>query len=190
MHTILDDARSARGPRQEALTRAGVALLYAHWEGYTKNALSLYVKFVSRRRLKLNELTPGFAGMAADSEVRRRQKLSNQRHRTALVQLLMDDSDSRLSIPSKEVNTQGNLNSDLCRELLETFGLDFEPFVTKTALIDYNLLRARNDIAHGRWASVRIDDYESLNSQVLTLIETVRNLVLTAVDNGGYRRAG
>lgn len=186
--SLLNDARSSRGPQRDALTRAGVAMLYAHWEGYTKNSLTGYLRFVSRRRLTLKELAPGFAGMAVESELRRRTSLSEARHRTEQARLYLEGQDQRLSIPNKEVNTHGNLNSELCNELLDTLGLDRRPFATKSALIDYKLLRARNEVAHGRWSSITINALEELHHEVLKMMDTVRNLVMNAAENSEYRR--
>lgn len=42
----------AKNNEQEALIRAGVTILYAHWEGFVKNAAECYLNFVSLRRLK------------------------------------------------------------------------------------------------------------------------------------------
>jgi len=37
---------------QDALIRAGITMLYAHWEGFIKNATEQYLNYVSLRRLK------------------------------------------------------------------------------------------------------------------------------------------
>lgn len=188
MQALLTQIRATKGSSQDALLRAGLALLYAHWEGYSKYALTQYVKFVSRRKLKLKELGAGFAAMAVDAAVRKKGNLSESGRRVAVVTMLLDDLDERLAVPNREVNTQSNLNSELCEELLAALGLDFSPFSTKAHLIDYKLLRARNEIAHGRWSPVDLAAYEELHAEVLVMVQTVRNLVMTAADNAQYRR--
>ena len=47
---------SPGSPLARALARSGIALLYAHWEGYTKDACQHYVDFVTMGRLKYGEL--------------------------------------------------------------------------------------------------------------------------------------
>jgi len=67
-----------------------------------------------------------------------------------MVSLVRDGPDERLHIPSRDgIDTQSNLNSDLCLELMASLGLDGQPFETKKALIDRNLLAARK--FHHAW---------------------------------------
>ena len=42
--------------RQDLMTRAGVALLYAHWEGFVKATAESYLQFVAMQRCKNSEL--------------------------------------------------------------------------------------------------------------------------------------
>jgi len=186
MHTILVQIRNSSGPARGAFTRAGLALLYAHWEGYTKGALTAYLKYVSRLKLRMRELQPGFVAMALAAEARSSQSPVVQRN--AMIRRLVEAPEDRLRIPNKEVNTKSNLNSNVCSELFDSLGLDYAPFSTKAAMIDYKLLKARNEIAHGRWVSVEVVDYEELHREVLTLLSTMRNLVVTAVDDRSYAR--
>lgn len=188
LHAVLSQARSAHGPTGDALCRAGVTLLYAHWEGFAKAALTAYLRFVARRRLKMKELNPGFVALGLSAEVAKSSGLSATLQRNEMVRRLLGPGDERLHIPSREVNTQSNLNSDLCKELMDTLGLDYGPFELKSALIDYKLLKARNEIAHGRWVAVPLPEYENLHHEVVTLMATLANMILCAVDNGEYRR--
>jgi hypothetical protein len=54
-------------------------------------------------------------------------------------------------------------------------------------MIDYSLLRVRNDIAHGRWMTTTPDAYEELHGEVMMMISAVRNVVITAAENGHYK---
>src|ERR1700741_2943080 len=51
---------SASGKRQTVLIRAGIPLLYAHWEGFVKNASDAYLEFVCSRELTFRELKACF----------------------------------------------------------------------------------------------------------------------------------
>lgn len=65
------DKQSATSPLARALARSGLAMLYAHWEGYTKEACQHYVDYVVARRPKIGELSDGFAITAMRDLARR-----------------------------------------------------------------------------------------------------------------------
>jgi hypothetical protein len=51
---------NAAGTKEKALLRAGVALLYAHWEGFIKTSSEYYLSFVSNQRLRYEQLKSCF----------------------------------------------------------------------------------------------------------------------------------
>src|SRR5699024_8142036 len=57
----LDEAakKSDDGPATRGLSRAMIAMCYAHWEGYSKNSLERYAKLVSKRKPKVSEAAAG-----------------------------------------------------------------------------------------------------------------------------------
>ncbi|MFJ4240024.1 MAE_28990/MAE_18760 family HEPN-like nuclease [Streptomyces iakyrus] len=189
LHSMLAQIRTARGPALSCLCRAGVALLYAHWEGYSKKALSDYLKYVARRKLKTSELIDCFVAMSLEAKIAKEQDMSKTRRSIFRVALLRDSVDIRPHIPCGDgVDTQSNLNSDLCFEIMQSLGLDPSAFETKRMLMDYSLLAARNKIAHGEYISIDRGDYESLHYDVISMIETMKNIIMDAVDNRKYRK--
>src|SRR5437867_1425336 len=54
------ERRSPNAPLARALGRSGVAIVYAHWEGFVKDACQFYVEYVAKRRLLCSELNDGF----------------------------------------------------------------------------------------------------------------------------------
>ncbi|SRR6266498_3730430 len=190
MQHLLAQVRSSSSVGKTALCRAGVAMLYAHWEGYTRHALSAYLRFVARRKLKLSELQDCFAAMALEAEIAKTERLSSIARDVRRVAIMRSSHDQRLWLPSKSgVDTQANLNSDVTVDLLIYVGLDPTPLDTKAHFIDYSLLRARNRIAHGEWESPSPEDYPDLHNEVLLLMSLIRNLVIDAAENTRYRKA-
>ncbi|WP_338495563.1 MAE_28990/MAE_18760 family HEPN-like nuclease [Streptomyces sp. SJL17-4] len=189
MHSILSQIRAARGPSRTGLCRAGVALLYAHWEGYAKKSLSNYLQYVARRKLKNSELQDCFVALAIEAAIAKEQNLTASRRSVRRITMLRDTRDDRPFIPSRDgIDTQSNLNSDVLFDLMTSLGLSPAPFETKTMLIDHSLLTSRNKIAHGEFLALDHVGYEELHYEVISIIETIRNLVVDAVSNQLYRK--
>lgn len=56
--------------KNKVLTRSGIAMLYAHWEGYIKYAATAYLEFVSmQRNLRYCDLTDNFIAIAMKSRL-------------------------------------------------------------------------------------------------------------------------
>jgi hypothetical protein len=69
--TLKSLVRSGRHSRSKlnCLIRSGVAILYAHWEGFIKEAGTAYLEFVSRQRLTYQELAPNFIAFAMKKQL-------------------------------------------------------------------------------------------------------------------------
>jgi hypothetical protein len=182
--------RAATGRMQEALARAGLALLYAHWEGYTRNSLSRYVDFVARRRLRLDELQPALAVLAAQRRVFRTTGLSDAERLVRLSQQLTTSGQDRAWLPTPDqcVDTRSNLSSEVLSDLLVSLGFDADPYRLQGPFIDYQLVQRRNRIAHGEFDVVDCQAYGVAHFEVLSLLSLTRTCVLNAAVTKQYRR--
>src|SRR5690348_9055536 len=62
--------RNLSNPRMlEVSIRSGIALLYAHWEGFIKNAGTYYLDFVATKALPYKELTSNFIALSMKAEL-------------------------------------------------------------------------------------------------------------------------
>ncbi|WP_425582508.1 MAE_28990/MAE_18760 family HEPN-like nuclease [Streptomyces synnematoformans] len=190
LHSFLSSVRRTRSDSvaQRAFCRAGIPLLYAHWEGYTKSSLSAYLKFVGRRKLTYAELDAGFITLAVEAAIDSMHGASSTQRSIQRVKTLLADN-TRASIPWRRgVDTRANLNSGHCFDLFELLGLNSEPLHLKSHLIDYELLRVRNEVAHGEYLNVDPIAYEELHSTVIDILNFIRNTISAAAENGSYRR--
>src|SRR5216683_7302007 len=71
---VLVDEKNVAKSRRLVLIRAGVALLYAHWEGFVREAGSMYLDFVSYQRLKYEQLSANFLALAVRGLLRSAQQ--------------------------------------------------------------------------------------------------------------------
>lgn len=186
---MLTQVRNLSGAAKIGVMRAGIALIYAHWEGFVKEATTMYLKYVARRRSRYVELKPCFVALAVEAEVKRLNNLSVTQKRNRIADRYCSfKEDERATIPAREIDTHSNLNSQVLIDILEMIGLEASVFSTKFHLIDHSLLKMRNEIAHGRWIPISPERYEELHFEVLSLIQTAHRIIVSAAENRQYLR--
>ena len=131
--------------------------MYAHWEGYTKNALSNYWKYVARRGLMYKELSYNFVALGIERELARAQGSGATTKLIGRVKRIMGCSDDRALMSERAIDTQSNLNSEILSDLFQKLGLDLSPLSTKFHFIDFSLLSNRNSIAHGEYLPLSVE---------------------------------
>ncbi len=184
------DIQSAKADNVRSVKiRAGVALLYAHWEGFVKAAAEMFIEFVSVRRLSYAELAPGLLSLAM------RQQLMEFGERKSIVghidfiSFLQKDMGLRAKIPTIGViKTGSNLNSERMRDIVLTLGLDYSAYELKANLIDKSLLDWRNTIAHGKELCPTMADFEVLYVEITKLLGLFKDQLENAVALKEYRR--
>ncbi|WP_186013825.1 MAE_28990/MAE_18760 family HEPN-like nuclease [Burkholderia gladioli] len=176
--------------RERVLIRAGVALLYAHWEGFVKAAASYYLEYVASHRIPYGRLTPNFVALSLRSkfhELGASQKISSA---NALADFFCTSLEMQSRVPYKNiVDTKSNLSSKVLQDILATLGLDSTQFETRIQFIDASLVSPRNHIAHGESLSLNLNEYLELHDSVITLIETFRNEVENSSTLRRFERA-
>lgn len=171
---------------REVLLRASVPLIYAHWEGFIKASAKEYLNFVSIRRLNYHQLQSNF--VALDIETKYREQL--QRLSTEDLIFIIEKSkseDCRIGKIADRFEGIGNLSSRILRMIALSIGIDDIKFETKRHIIDEQLIKVRNNIAHGRWQSIELDFFEQLQDAVLEMMEIFRTEIQNAAILGSYR---
>src|SRR5260221_8049378 len=63
------EASHANPTRESTLIRAGIALLYAHWEGFVKKCGTLFIDYVANQGKKGSELQPNFIAIKLKKQI-------------------------------------------------------------------------------------------------------------------------
>ncbi len=139
--------------KNSCLIRAGVALLYAHWEGFVKESGIAYLNFVSMQGLKYEELAPNFIALAMKTRLNEASQTKKSKIYNEVVDFFLSGLSEKSKLPhdSKAINTESNLSSEVLQNIIYSLGLDYRDFEVEKDLIDDKLLKNRNTIAHGNY---------------------------------------
>jgi hypothetical protein len=174
---------------QDTVIRAGVPLLYAHWEGFVKCSATYYLTFVASKRLKFSELAPPFIAICARQYLAKASGTRQFSLHMDVAKFFMGDQDRRVDLPVEGViNTQANLNSTVFRNIAASIGLEVARYEPRFHLMDVSLLGRRNAIAHGEYLDVDGDHFESIAKEVITLTEWFKADIQNAASLEKYRR--
>ena len=174
----------ARSFAKDTAIRAGIALLYAHWEGAIKNIATYYLEYVAMLGLPYGQLKPNFLAITLKNDLKSFDLSNKTTIHTAIVAEIIQSCSVKSKIPVEGiVKTNSNLNSEIFIEIMATIGLDCTNYESSYKLIDAVLLEKRNKIAHGeRLETIGMDEerYFEIHEKVFALIQLYANQVANA----------
>ncbi len=181
----LIETRSFSTSKHNAVLRSGVTLLYAHWEGYIKTAATSYLEFVARQRLTYDELAINFVAIAMKFKLAEASETNKATVFTEVANFMLTQTNQKISIPYEDVvSTASNLSSSILREIVCLLGLDYSFYETKEVIINEQLLKRRNGIAHGEFLLLDREEYQQLHDEILGMMENFR----TQIENNASLR--
>ncbi len=164
-------------------------MLYAHWEGFIRQASEAYLSFVAVRKLRHEELQPGLLALALRARLSEFHEVDSAVSHAEFVAFFLNHLGDRARIRvAGAVRTKSNLNARRLKNVVVTLGLDYGPYELKENLIDSQLLHWRNSIAHGRDQCPEENDFCVLYDAVTELMRTFKDQVSNAALLGQYRR--
>ena len=181
--------RRTDGLQEKTLIRAAVPLLYAHWEGFIKNATIAYVNFVNSQRLRYDQLASCFITFGVKRRVAELSASRQAASNIAAVEFFMTGLGERANLKlAKVVDTEFNLSSTVFENIAISVGLPTAPYQPRYKLIDESLLRRRNTIAHGGYLDLDAADCRQLIDEVIVMLRSYKNDIENTADAGTYLR--
>ncbi|SGY93115.1 MAE_28990/MAE_18760 family HEPN-like nuclease [Moritella viscosa] len=179
----------ARNHEKIVLIRAGIALLYSHWEGHVKLASEVYICYLNTLAHDYSDMKSNFIQLSLADKFSQGFSIKKFQSQKNICEYLTNGQSESFKIDEKRViDTESNLKSTVFFNLMEQLGLDTEPFILKENFIDTILLNNRNKIAHGE----RVNEsdlenaYTELEAELMDMIITFQNLIRNAVSNKEY----
>ena len=180
---------SARTSNQNAMLRASLCLLYAHWEGFIKEAATSYVCFVALQGLKFRDVTPNLVALGLRSEIQKAGQSNLATSHTDLAQRIMGRQDEPFRPDwNNAIDAGSNLSYLRLRQVLCVVGIEDAEYISKGPIIDERLVKNRNSIAHGQGVLIDQDEYDELHEIVIQMLDLFRNHIENAAARGTYRR--
>jgi hypothetical protein len=184
-------ARKASSLEQRALLRGGLAVLYAHWEGYVKTAGARYLELVSRQGLTIGQLRPEIAAIALRGHLYKMAADKTPERHTELVSMIRGENSLKAELPygTVTIRTKANLNFATFASIMHSLGCDASSHAASSSYIDKRILGARNEIAHGVEEYVSLEDWTDARDVVQAILRDVRVQLSNAAAQRLYLRA-
>lgn len=155
------------------LMRAGIVMLYAHWEGFVKFAATTYILHINERILRFDTpLVPHYRDLLMWRSVQRRGDFPHSRTPLGFLdamQFWKTEPEKKLS--EDMIDAESNLSSKVLQKILRIIDIPSNDFDSKKNLIDKKLLGRRNPIAHGEKRSVTRAEYYEADKEVRELLD-------------------
>jgi len=180
---------AARGHEQEMLRRAGVALLYAHWEGYVKSAGTNYVEFVARQRLKYHDLKHNFVAIGVRTQLEQFAATASGAILCEVANFFINRLHEQATLAwDRAIQTKSNLSAERTRDIILLLGLNYQPFEVVEASVIERLRNLRNEIAHGRRMPVTPVEFDELHVKIMGLIDELTTQIINSATTKSYRK--
>ncbi|MFJ8782905.1 MAE_28990/MAE_18760 family HEPN-like nuclease [Streptomyces sp. NPDC102476] len=182
--------------------RAILVMQYAHLEGFTRNALSMYVDLINELGLLAHEVHPQLLASAlaaefkeltaasADPALESEGKLTRRaKSHVSFLGRLRELSNSPLSIAAElAVSTEMNLGNDVLRRNLYMLGIP-EDRVERSQYVAIEFVKTtRNDIAHGsRKEVIKAGLFEAHRKKCEQFMSDLARIITTAASEEWFR---
>lgn len=182
-----------------------VVMLYAHYEGFFKFALLLYVRCINNEKIKCSEAVSAIVAGSwheifnaveqGDKKERIFKKplptddfLHRFARRLEFVEKLPDFTSTEVSIPDSTVDTESNLWPEVLQKNLYRVGLQHDAFSSNDGTIS-QLVNRRNDVAHGSQRDgVTAKKYNKLERTVFGMMDDFMLLIDSALRNASFKK--
>lgn len=182
-------AKSTGGSAQRSLIRGGVALSYAHLEGFVKLSSEIYLAYIESRRLNFSDLTDTMIVFAARKYMRIISSSTSHEINTEALKSLMDTLNRRATFSlQNSIDTESNLKSKVFENIAYSIGISSEPYEQYFNFIDEELLKNRNKIAHGEYLTINGDIFERLIRTVIEIMRAYKTDIENAVIAEKYKK--
>lgn len=185
------------------MRRALTLIVYAHAEGFTKFALTMYLRAINEAALTCSDVKSQIVAATLSEEFRhlrdphaKHPQFMTEEVRDVhslfleceFINSLTDLFSTPVKVPDSVINTENNLWPKVLRKNLYRLALPDEPF--KSIYGDlHKLVNKRNGIGHGADKdSIDEEEYDKIRMSILKLMRDLQSAVFFAITSTSYLR--
>lgn len=176
------------GSQQEnTLLRANLALVYAHYEGFCKFSIGVYIDALNKLKIPRKDLNWKLALLSMNSFI---ADVKNESQPAEVFLKLSQEFNNQIELIAQyeQLSDISNLWPDLLILLLQKYNLS-SSIVSDNKLILESLVTKRNQIAHGKGLLVKTRSELEKHYEVATLaMHAVAISICEALEKESYRR--
>ena len=184
----LIEAKNVSDQRHKVLLRSGVCILYSHWEGFVKLAANSYLEYVISKKLTYQELSSNFLALAMKEKLKEAKETHKPSLYIPVCEFFLSELNHRSILPKNVISTGSNLSSEILKEITYILGIDFSMYSTKSQVIDTQLLKTRNEIAHGEDSVFDRAEYLEVHREILEMLDIFCTQIENAASQKQFRQ--
>ena len=155
-----------------------------------KMSFEAYVSYVANKRLPLAELTDNFVFLCVKNHIQTLTASRKAKANIEAVHFLRTKMGTRPHISTgSSIDTESNLNSEVFQNIALTAGIDCRKYESRYNFIDVELLKNRNEIAHGHYLSIDPEAYATFSDEVITLLRWVKTDIENCITTECFKLA-
>ncbi len=182
-------AKSSSPNILKTIIRSGVALLYAHWEGFIKCTSLAYISYVNAQGHKFKDLNSNFIVLGVKGKLSILGESKKSQTNRQIIDFLLAGLGERASLNlTSAIDTESNLSSQVFENIATTLDMDTTAYSTKYNLIDKSLVYRRNHIVHGEYLDLKMKDWEELVDEIMEIMEWFKTDVLNLASTKKFMR--
>jgi hypothetical protein len=158
-----------------------VPLLYAHWEGFVKEAIELYIEYIEKQAIAPDRANPTVLSFAMRPRLAPLLQSGSVQRISEFVEWMLTMIAEPMRFEDKTIETKANLSFENLKSLCQTLSIDVASLEGERRKIN-SLVHRRNNIAHtGRPPRYDESVIENDAFLVLGLISTFENILKECV---------
>ncbi len=172
----------------DTAARMAVPMLYAHWEGYVREALQSYLEHVEKLKISQLDANPALLSYAWSKNFRDVASNQSAEARAEFTRRILAALQDPLMFHKKEheIDMSSNLRFKVLEKLCVALCLDVAKLKEREKALDH-MVERRNTIAHGgRVEGITVVDVDVDVKLVIDLIDRLETMIQDAVVNMAY----